>query len=718
MQVFSLLFEQAADMAKAGVVRAIQTYSQVNGIDSATAHTASTMASTAISAMRDGARVGVTYVAEAVAERFGAKGRVLRLKRLREEALRFRASASTLTLDQRLFAATQRCKQTQPDAMAEKCKVKLNSDSEKWLLRWVYTHYYGVSYSREKRTFQMPDAESGESDEEEEEEEEEDEEEADEAAEGGDDANGNAAQAALNKRARAIEKRLASIDYSTRSKFLFFPIWQDHGDVVFLTYAEDTRCLALTCQLSTSLTSLTAAISADLHARRSTNESTKRKRVELGAKTNSGTSTTDPDAKRLRYMHDEDVPMLDADAVPYAPSVAEGNTPPRLIVKLHEAWAKVQGRRSTAAVGVPIDTRWHLGAMVFANRDAYAHRLQRFVRAKKSLVPYDSSKLGVLLHGTFGTGKSLLVTATANAIGAHVAIVVPDEFTRQSFREATDWAVKNNYILVLDEFDLLMDTLNDRSRSAALERTERRLAELKTLMTETRGGGSSAADGGDDDRHANAKKAYYEALELSQKQPIDLAFMQTWMDGEGPSDGRLIMASTNFPDRIPLALQRAGRFDVRLELTFFSADEIRQMLRKIYALTLERRGPVESAWLDAQPFPSGQWSGAELINVHRTHGRLRETARALLLGPPMQQPKVQTPQTPQPAEGAMEVEGESESDANARRAKADVDTTRVNVFASAPPLLVEKLVTRRSSRRRSPSPNGSDDDDEHMPDQH
>lgn len=72
-------------------------------------------------------------------------------------------------------------------------------------------------------------------------------------------------------------------------------------------------------------------------------------------------------------------------------------------------------------------------------------------------------------------------------------------------------------------------------------------------------------------------------------QELSLDSVLTVLDGTREYRGRVIVACTNYLDKIDRALKRAGRFDIHLHLTKFVASEVRQLLHKIYEESLDEK---------------------------------------------------------------------------------------------------------------------------------
>ena len=66
------------------------------------------------------------------------------------------------------------------------------------------------------------------------------------------------------------------------------------------------------------------------------------------------------------------------------------------------------------------------------------------------------------------------------------------------------------------------------------------------------------------------------------KNKLTIDTMLTVLDGVVEMRGRVIIATTNYIDRIDSALIREGRFDLKIKLEEFNNQEIRDMLKLMY----------------------------------------------------------------------------------------------------------------------------------------
>jgi hypothetical protein len=171
-----------------------------------------------------------------------------------------------------------------------------------------------------------------------------------------------------------------------------------------------------------------------------------------------------------------------------------------------------------------------------------------------------ANKLGILLYGPPGTGKSKTVAAVANLLGRDVVNINLAELyhvTQESFLEMAQEKAKTS-VFVFDELDHLLQNASraqdkpvvDSDDSDGGEGTGKD-ADFATASTKVRG--KIAA------KWQNVRQS---------RNVIDEAFLLRFLDGIGDDDERVIMGCTNHPQKIDPTYVRAGRFDIKLKLSF------------------------------------------------------------------------------------------------------------------------------------------------------
>jgi chaperone BCS1 len=151
-------------------------------------------------------------------------------------------------------------------------------------------------------------------------------------------------------------------------------------------------------------------------------------------------------------------------------------------------------------------------------------------------------RIGVLLYGPPGNGKSSLIHALASALGRSIyylnlGSVDSDQVLTDLVANGQDW---NKKLLVLEDFD------------AAGANTNRNVPAQNPAPT-----GEEGPDG--------------------PKKPVTLSAMLNILDGLIAPDGLMTIATTNHPERLDEALRRPGRFDMAIELRDLGFSEFQRM---------------------------------------------------------------------------------------------------------------------------------------------
>jgi hypothetical protein len=246
------------------------------------------------------------------------------------------------------------------------------------------------------------------------------------------------------------------------------------------------------------------------------------------------------------------------------------------------------------------------------------------------------SKLGLLLHGPPGTGKSACILAMANYLQRDVLLVDMkalntkaelDTVFRPELRD--ERFTLHNTIIVLEEIDVLLGVLGSRDTCG------------------TSGGPAGtggAASGNNENKEAQciADKLLELSLKATEKKErdrlfdeykkaksevstrIDLAYLLLKLDGLESAEGRCIVATTNHPGKLDPALLRPGRFDYKLLLSFATPEDIADMLQYIFQTTDKERGEIMSMDL-----PKDTWTPAEVQAVAITQTSARAAAEKL-----------------------------------------------------------------------------------------
>jgi hypothetical protein len=165
--------------------------------------------------------------------------------------------------------------------------------------------------------------------------------------------------------------------------------------------------------------------------------------------------------------------------------------------------------------------------------------------------------LGIMLHGVPGSGKTSTIKAVAKDTHRHIFNLSLRPYTTQ--RQLTslffnETVVVNSYdgakqtykiplnrrVYVIEDIDCLTDVVLDRS----LPKTN--------------------------------------AYDTKEGESLTLSFLLNLLDGVLETPGRILIMTSNFPDKLDKALVRPGRIDVKIEFKNATCEFIVDMINKFY----------------------------------------------------------------------------------------------------------------------------------------
>lgn len=217
--------------------------------------------------------------------------------------------------------------------------------------------------------------------------------------------------------------------------------------------------------------------------------------------------------------------------------------------------------------------------------------------------------LGFMLSGPPGTGKTLMVKAICNYV--HKSADIIDMSTIKTVSKFKS-AFHNHYhrVFVMDEFDCVQGIIADRSSTDGIkletinekEKLHCRYLNVLKMMSESKGKCEELKE--------ELKKIDQERADL--KETLTLSTMLTMFDGMSEVRGRVMVAMTNYPEKIDKALMRSGRFDCVIKLERFDQNETRDMLKMLF------KGIASDEHLlliDDAKFPDGKYTPVDLIQM-------------------------------------------------------------------------------------------------------
>jgi len=255
----------------------------------------------------------------------------------------------------------------------------------------------------------------------------------------------------------------------------------------------------------------------------------------------------------------------------------------------------------------------------YPEKDDIVKRLDFFTNNKdwykKRGIPYT---MGFMFYGEPGCGKTSTIKAIANHTQRHIVSVPLNKIRTAKELLNIFYNVRMNYkdiplnqrLYVLEDIDAadLKDVVGERSKKESkVKENDNDNDDEKKSEDE------SSADSGIDFNLLNLLKSSPVMGPLG-KMPskLTLASLLEVLDGVMEMDGRMLIITTNYPERLDKALIRPGRIDMKVHFGKMKAENIEEMFEYYY----EEEFPCV---FDSSTIPDGKWTPAEVTQVFLNH---------------------------------------------------------------------------------------------------
>ncbi|NBP05489.1 MAG: ATP-binding protein [Bacteroidetes bacterium] len=248
--------------------------------------------------------------------------------------------------------------------------------------------------------------------------------------------------------------------------------------------------------------------------------------------------------------------------------------------------------------------------------DELAERVQFFMRRRDW---YDAKgiphTLGIVMYGHPGCGKTSTIKAIANETKRHIFNIslgaiktkeaIKDLFYNDNVNILQDGKMEmlnipiKQRVYVIEDIDAMDSVVVKRSAEDTEKEQERKLkldAEIEWLK-QTQG--------------KDVAQRMIQGKDEKEEDKLDLATLLNVLDGVRETPGRIIILSTNYPERLDEALLRPGRFDMMLEFEKHNAQVLKLHLERHYDTKL-----TDAQWKRINiPALHFKWTPAEVSQI-------------------------------------------------------------------------------------------------------
>jgi chaperone BCS1 len=201
--------------------------------------------------------------------------------------------------------------------------------------------------------------------------------------------------------------------------------------------------------------------------------------------------------------------------------------------------------------------------------------------------------MGILLHGVPGCGKTSIIKATLEYTKKH-AFVIPlnrvktcGELENIFYSENVDDIniPINKRIYIFEDVDCVSNIVFDRKNKKNESDDSDSDEEYSILKSSLKNNNNSNNNNLNNDIINLLKNNKRTSFKHTDR--LNLSCLLNILDGIIETPGRIIIMTTNYPEKLDKALLREGRIDLNIELKLFNKKMIKQLLLFFYEVSNE-----------------------------------------------------------------------------------------------------------------------------------
>ena len=270
----------------------------------------------------------------------------------------------------------------------------------------------------------------------------------------------------------------------------------------------------------------------------------------------------------------------------------------------------------------------------FTNKDKIVNIIDNFLDNeglyKQRGIPYT---LGFLLWGEPGCGKTGFIKSLMNKTKRHgITIKLNNQFDLSKlkqilFNEEINEEIcipLDNRIIILEDIDCMTDIVKTRFSENGSDESDTEFKRVEKI--------SDSENESEKKENDNIKKQLSKILNKDKETPVELinnnlSYLLNILDGLEEYPGRIIVMTSNQPNKLDKALIRPGRIDHIIEFTNATIDDIKNII--IYYWNCEKKLTINQlkyldTYLKKNNNLDKKYSHAYVVNICRSTNNFEE----------------------------------------------------------------------------------------------